>query len=259
MKITFVAPLVLAMAMPAHAAMKTGPLEYSHGNAVLEGYLAYDDSAAGKRPGVLIIHDWMGVGPFSRGIADRLASMGYVALAADIYGKGIRPADGAEAGALSGKWKSDRAALRARARAGLDALLARPEVDHERVAVIGYCFGGTTALELARSGAPVAGTVSFHGTLDTPDRADGRTIRGKILILQGSDDPAAPPDQRLAFEEEMKKAGVDWQFHVYGGAVHAFTNPAAGNDPSKGAAYDEKADRRSWEAMKLFFGEILSR
>jgi dienelactone hydrolase len=251
-----IAAVLLFLAGPAQASLKAGTFEYRHGETVLSGYLALDASVSGQRPGILVIHDWMGVGPFVQGIADRLAGLGYVVLAADIYGQGVRPKDATEAAALSGKWRADRGALRDRARAGLDALRALPEVDQARTAVTGYCFGGGTALELARSGAPVAGSVSFHGFLDTPDRSLARGIAGKLLVLQGSDDPVAPPDQRLAFEDEMRASAVDWQFVLYGGAVHAFTNPAAGSDPSKGSAYDEKADRRSWEAMKAFLTEI---
>jgi dienelactone hydrolase len=125
------------------------------------------------------------------------------------------------------------------------------------MAAIGYCFGGTTVLEIARSGAELAGVVSFHGGLATPNPDDAKNVKGKILVLHGADDPFVPPKQVIAFQEEMRNAGMDWQMVSYGGAVHSFTNPDSGNDPSKGAAYNEKADRRSWEAMKVFFAEIL--
>ena len=146
--------------------------------------------------------------------------------------------------------------MRRRARAGLDVLLKQELTDSARVAAIGYCFGGGAALELARSGAPLAGVVSFHGNLDTPNPADARNIKGKILVCDGGDDPHVPPEQVIAFQKEMRDADVDWQINIYGGAVHAFTNPAAGNDPSSGAAYNAEADRRSWQAMKDFFSEI---
>ncbi len=256
MKTLLVTLLLLALAVPTPAALKTGPVIYNHGDTMLEGYLAWDDSFPGKRPGVLVIHDWRGVGPFVKGIADRLAGMGYVALAPDIYGKGVRPANADQAAAQAGIYRSDRPLLRARANAGLDVLLRHELVDPARVAVMGYCFGGGAALELARSGAPMAGVISFHGNLDTPKPADTKNIRGKVLVLHGADDPNLPPAQLTAFEEEMRGAKADWQLILYGGAVHAFTNPGAGNDPAKGAAYNEKADRRSWEALKLFFGEI---
>ena len=149
--------------------------------------------------------------------------------------------------------------MRERADAGLKVLRAEANADPSRIAAIGYCFGGTTVLELARSGADLRGVVSFHGGLDTPNPEDAKNIKGKVLILHGADDPFAPKEQVLALEDEMRKAGVDYQVHLYGGAVHAFTVPEAGNDPSQGAAYNASADKRSWEAMKQFFNEIFNR
>jgi dienelactone hydrolase len=188
--------------------------------------------------------------------AEQLAALGYVALTADIYGKGVRPANGQEASAEAGKYYRDRTLLRARARAGLDFLASRPEADPSRLAVIGYCFGGATALELARSGAPVKGTVTFHGGLSTPTPADAKNITGKVLVLHGADDPYTKQEDVTALMKEMREAGVDWQLVQYSGAVHSFTDKRAGNDNSKGAAYNEAADRRSWKAMKDFFEEI---
>jgi dienelactone hydrolase len=146
--------------------------------------------------------------------------------------------------------------MRARARAGLEVLLKQPQVDPQRVAAIGYCFGGTTVLELARDGTDIAGVVSFHGGLSTPTPDDAKNIKAKVLALHGADDPFVKPEEVAAFEEEMRKGGVDWELVKYGDAVHSFTNPQAGTDKSRGAAYNEKADRRSWEAMKTFFNEI---
>jgi len=147
--------------------------------------------------------------------------------------------------------------MRARAAAGLDVLRRRKEVDTARLAAIGYCFGGTTVLELARSGADLAAVASFHGLLNTPTPGDARNIKAKVLVLHGADDPFVPMKQVEAFQEEMRKGGVDWEFISFGGAVHRFTNPEAGSDNSKGTAYNERADRRSWEAMKTFFAETL--
>ena len=231
-------------------------LEYKDGDATLEGYLGFDDAVKGKRPGMLVIHDWMGVGPYIEKRVGQLAALGYVALAADIYGKGVRPESMEEAADLANRYKADRALMRSRARAGLKALQANTLADTKCLAAIGYCFGGTAVLELARDGADIAGFVSFHGGLQTPTPDDAKNIRGKVLVLHGADDPLVPPNEVLAFEEEMRKARVDWQMIVYGDAVHSFTNPAAGDDPSRGAAYNEKADKRSWEAMKSFFQEI---
>jgi dienelactone hydrolase len=255
MKMKFLAALLL-IAHVSQAAIKSKTVEYLQGQTVLEGYLAYDDAISGIRPGVVVVHDWMGVNDFARKRVDDLARMGYVALAADIYGKGIRPKDANEAMALVSKYKSDRALMRARAWAALDKLTDQPQTDRARVAAIGFCFGGTTALELARAGAPLEGVVSFHGGLDTPNPQDAKKIKAKILVLHGADDPHVPPEQVAAFEKEMRDAGVDWQLVKYGGAVHAFTIPTAGNDNSKGVAYNARADRRSLQAMKDFFAEI---
>jgi len=159
-----------------------------------------------------------------------------VAFGADIYGKGVRPATTEEAAKQAGIYRADRALMRARARAALDRLKAEEHVDPARVAAIGYCFGGGTVLELARSGAEVAGVVSFHGNLDTPNAADAKQIRGKVLVCHGADDPYVPAEQIAAFQKEMREAGVDWQMVSYGGAVHSFTNPDAGSDPSRGVA-----------------------
>ncbi len=243
----------------AVAALHHEMLEYKDGDVALEGYLVYDDAIEGVRPGVLVFHDWMGLGPYPEGRADQLAALGYVAFAADVYGKGVRPKDSKEAAALSGIYRQDRALMRRRAQAGLDVLMKQPLVDTKRVASIGYCFGGGVALELARSGADLVGVVSFHGTLDTPHPEDAKNIKGSILAMQGADDPFVPRKAVEAFEDEMENAGVDWQMILYGGAVHSFTIPDAGNDPSTGSAYNEKADKRSWGAMRLFFDEIFSR
>ena len=249
-------PLVLCAAT-SHAAVRSRAVEWKVGTTVFEGTIAWDDAKKGKRPAVLVIHDWMGPSEFTRGRAEALAQLGYVALSGDVYGKGTRPKDGKEAAAAATALKNDRPLLRQRARAALDVLLAQPETDPAHVGAIGYCFGGTTVLELARSGAPVLATVSFHGGLDTKTPEDARQIKGKVLALCGADDPFVPPEQVVAFEQEMRAAKVDWQLTSYGGAVHAFAVPGAGNDPSKGAAYDAKADKRSWAAMQAFFEETL--
>ncbi|PIV21263.1 MAG: dienelactone hydrolase [Deltaproteobacteria bacterium CG03_land_8_20_14_0_80_45_14] len=234
----------------AQAALRTEVVEYKHGDVVLEGYLAYDDAVKGKRPSIIVVHEWWGLNPYARMRTGQLAKLGYIAFAIDIYGKGVRAKDPAEAGTLSGIYRGNRPLMRSRANAGLEVLRNHPLADVNRIAAIGYCFGGTVVLEMARSGAELAGVVSFHGGLSTPNPSDAKNIKGKVLVLHGADDPAVPPDQVIAFQDELRKAGVDWQMVSYGGAVHSFTNPDAGNDPSKGAAYNEKADKRSWEAMK---------
>lgn len=251
--------MIAAWAGAAEAKLVTKTVEYRQGSTVFEGYLAYDDAFSGQRPGVLVVHEWTGLGKYARNRAAQFAALGYVAFASDIYGKGVRPSTPAEAGREAGKYLSDRKLLRIRAVAGLEELLKQPQVDPTRVAAIGYCFGGTTVLELARSGAKLNGVVSFHGGLSTANPSDGKNIRAKVLVLHGADDPHVPPQQVAAFHDEMRNGGVDWQMVSYGGAVHSFTNPDAGHDPSRGNAYNEKADRRSWLAMKSFFAEIFAR
>jgi len=256
MKNLILALLTLASAGTVRAAIHTGNVEYKQGDTVLEGFVAYDDAIKGPRPGILVVHQWMGLTDYEKHRAEMLAQLGYIAFCADIYGKGIRPQNTAEAGAQAGKYKGDRQLLRARVNAGLEALRQQPLVDPKRVGAIGYCFGGTTVIELARNGADVAGIVSFHGGLDSPTPADGKNIKCKVLVCHGADDPFTKPEDLAAFENEMRDAKVDWELIKYGGAVHSFTQPMAGNDNSKGAAYNEKADKRSWEAMKQFLAEI---
>lgn len=240
----------------ALAAIHAETVEYKDGDAVLEGYLAYDDAVKDVRPGILVVHEWTGLGPYAKRRAEQLAGLGYVAFAADIYGKGIRPNNPDDAAKQAGIYKNDRPLMRRRALAGLAVLRNQPLVDKARLAAIGYCFGGTTVLELARSGADIKGVVSFHGALNTPHPEDAQNIKAKILALHGADDPFVPPAEAAAFQEEMRKAKTDWQFVSYGGAVHSFTNPDSGDDPAKGAAYHKEADERSWQAMKEFFSEI---
>jgi len=260
LSVVLIAPIAtLALSLPALAELRTKVVEYQHGTTVLEGYLAYDDAFTGKRPGVLVVHEWTGLGSYVKGRAEQLAKLGYVAFAIDMYGKGIRPNNPKDAAAQATIYRKDRQLMRDRARAGLAVLQTNELTDPTKIAAIGYCFGGGTVLELARSGAPVAGVVSFHGNLDTPNAADAKAIKAKVLVLHGADDPYVPPDQVAAFEKEMRDAKVDWQLTAYGGTVHSFTNPASGSDPSKGIAYNETADKRSFAAMQQFFAELFSR
>ena len=248
--------ITMACVLGARAQIHMETIEYKDGDTTLEGYSVYDESIKGKRPGVLIVHQWKGLGDYEKQRAEMLARLGYNVFAADIYGKGIRPQDAKEAGETAGKYKGNRALLRERANAGLMMLQKHELTDTKKIAAIGYCFGGTTVIELARSGADIAGVVSFHGGLDSPTPEDGRNIKCKVLALQGADDPFVPAKDIAAFEDEMRQAKVDWQFTKYGGAVHSFTDWNAGSDNSKGAAYNEKADKRSWEDMKQFFAEL---
>jgi dienelactone hydrolase len=240
------------------AAIVEQALEYKSGNILCEGWQAYDDAVTGKRPGVLIVHQWTGISDHEKEAARKLAALGYNVFIADIYGKGIRPQPPA-AGKEAGKYKADRALLRARVNAALDVLRGDPRTDASKLAAIGYCFGGTTVLELARSGAAVSGVVSFHGGLDSPAPADGRNIKGKVLALHGADDPFVPAKDIAAFESEMKAASVGYELVQYPGAVHSFTHKAAGDDKSKGAAYDAAADRDSWQRMERFLEGLFGR
>jgi dienelactone hydrolase len=240
----------------AHATVVHKLVDYKQGNAVLEGYLAYDDALKGKRPGVLVVHAWMGLDDNARKRADMLAGLGYVAFAADIYGKGIRPTNRDEAGKLAGKYKNDRKLLRARVDAAFDTMLKNPMVDATKTGAIGYCFGGTTAIELGRSGANVQGIVTFHAGLDAPTPADGKNIKAHMLILHGAADPYETPQDFAAFQKEMADNKIDWQLTEYGGAVHCFTDSTAGSDASTGCAYNPVADARSWVAMKTFFADL---
>lgn len=233
-------------------------VEYKQGDTILEGVLVRDTNAKGKRPAVLVVHDWLGLTEKTLARADQVAKLGYVVFAADIYGKGIRAKDQQEANKLATKFKEDRPLFRARLQAALTRMSGEKSVDTNRLAAIGYCFGGTGVLELARSGAPVAGVVSFHGGLATPNVQDAAKIKGKVLVLHGADDPWVPDAEVTAFENEMRLAKVDWRLTKYGGAVHSFTDQSAGLDNSKGAAYNEAADRRSWQEMRYFFTELFS-
>jgi len=250
-----ISALIAACAVSVQAKIVTQSIEYKQGDTTLEGYLAYDDSVSSKRPGVLIVHQWLGLTDYEKHRAEQLAALGYVAFCADIYGKGVRPKNVSEAGAEATKYKSDRQLLRARVNAGLDELKKNELVDTKHIAAIGYCFGGTTVIELALSGADIAGVVSFHGGLDAPNPADAKNIKCKVLALAGADDPFQNPNDLSAFESEMRDAKVDWQITFYGGAVHSFTQPDPGF-VNPGAHYNEKADKRSWQAMKDFFAEI---
>jgi len=245
----------LSTSGPLSGAIVEKPLEYKASDVLCEGWQAYDDAMPGKRPGVLIIHQWTGVSDHEKEAARKLASLGYNVLVADIYGKGIRPQPPA-AGKEAGKYKADRALLRARANAALDVLARDTRTDAAKLAATGYCFGGTAAIELARSGAKVLGVVSFHGGLDSPTPADGKNIKAKVLALHGADDPFVAAKDIAAFKAEMKDHYVDWKFVSYPGAVHSFTHKAAGNDNSKGAAYDADADRDSWYQMEQFLKRL---
>ncbi|MGO8704257.1 MAG: dienelactone hydrolase family protein [Candidatus Brocadiia bacterium] len=259
MKYLVPALTVLAAAMTARGEVRTEMVKYKLGDTTMIGCMAWDDAVQGRRPGVLVVHEWYGLNDYAKSRARQLAQLGYVALAVDMYGNGVVANDAAEAGKLATALRNDRPLMRARAQAALETLQKNPLCDPRRVAAIGYCFGGGVVLELARSGADIAGVASFHGNLDTPNLDDAKNIRAKVLVLHGADDPHVNAAQVAAFQQEMRNAKVDWQMIFYGGAVHSFTNPASGDDPSRGVAYNAAADRRSWDAMKAFFNEIFKK
>ena len=253
---------VAAMAFASVSAMakiEERPIEYTQDGVTLEGWHVFDSSKSERRPGVLVVHQWKGLGDYEKKRARMLAELGYNVFAVDIYGKGVRPTTMQEAGAQAGKYKNNRPLLRERVLAGLNVLKAELHTDPSRIAAIGYCFGGTTVLELARSGSEVKGVVSFHGGLSSPTPDDAKNIKAHVLALHGADDPYVEPAEVKAFQDEMRAAKVDWQLVSYGNAVHSFTDLGAGTDNSKGAAYNKEADLRSWEAMKTFFGEIFAK
>jgi len=240
----------------AQAKIKTEKVEYKHGETILQGSLSYDDKIRGKRPGIIVVHEWWGFGPYAQGRAEQLAKLGYIAFAIDMYGKGIRALNHQQAAGLSNIYRSDRHLMRERALEGLKILKNHKLTKKKKIAAIGYCFGGTTALEMARAGYDLKGVVTFHGGLQTPHPEDAKNIKGRILVLHGADEQFVSAEEVATFQDEMRKGQVDWQMIYYGGAVHSFTVPSAGDDPSQGTAYNEKADKRSWKTMKSFFNEI---
>lgn len=237
--------------------MRAESLEYKDGDVTLKGFVALDDQSSHKRPGILVMPEAFGLGKQAKDRALRLASLGYAALAGDPYGNGLEVSDLQEAIQHAGAIREDNTKFRQRIRAGLDALMALPQVDTDRLVVMGYCMGGSCSLEMARDGAPLKGVVSFHGALETQSPAEPGKVRAKVLVCHGADDPFVPVEHVTAFEEEMTKAGVDWQVISYGGTVHSFTNPEA-DGSIEGICYNKQADARSWQAMQTFFDEIFA-
>jgi dienelactone hydrolase len=254
------AALALAAACPA--AVVTATVPYTEGDAKLQGFVAYDDATVNtKKPGILVCPEWWGLNDYAKSRAKQLAALGYVAFAVDIYGDGQTTKDFGEAGKLATIYKTDRLLTRKRAEAGLAALKAQPGVDPDKIAAVGYCFGGMVALEMVRAGDPLTGIAVFHGSLAPGNDKDGKPMTlaktsTKILVQQGADDPFVKAPEVAGLLDELRNAGADFQLIQYSGAVHAFTNPDNGTDNSKGIAYNAVADKRSWVAMQTFFGEI---
>lgn len=239
--------------------MTSKPISYQADGLAMTGDFYVDGSRPGRRPGVLVFPEAFGISAHARERAERLAKLGYAALACDLHGEAKLIEDMNVAMPIIRALRQEPAKIRARAQGALDALIAEPSVDAGKVAAIGFCFGGGMALELARSGVDLRGVVGFHSGLSTPVPEDARNIRGKVLVCIGADDPSVPPDQRAAFEAEMRAGKVDWRMHLYGGVVHSFTDPGADarGMPDR-LRYDAGADARSWAEMRAFFDEIFA-
>ncbi len=230
-------------------------VEYEHAGANLEGFLACGDIEDGTKPAVLVVHAWGGRGQFECDKASALAELGYVGFAADLYGKGVLGNSVEENAGLMQPFLDDRAMLQSRLTTTLETLKSQPEVDNGRIAAIGYCFGGLCVLDLARIGTDISGVASFHGLFGAPGNTAGTKIKTRVLALHGHEDPMVPVDAVVALEKELTEAGADWQIHVYGNTLHAFTNPEA-NNPDLGAIYNRSADKRSWQTLLNFLDEL---
>ena len=237
--------------------MHTEVLSYEADGLLMQSHLYFEDGPS-RRPGILVFPEAFGLSQHAKNQAQRLAELGYIDLACDLYGEGKLFTGFQALGSTLDDLRKEPAKIRARAKGGLDALVARPEVDASRVAAIGYCFGGTMALELARGGNPILGVVGFHSGLATVAPQDAHNIKGKVLVCIGADDPVIPLQQRIDFENEMRNGEVDWQMDLYGGVVHSFTNPGADKAGLAQSRYNAKAAARSWATMRAFFDEIFA-
>lgn len=250
------AAALLTLGPAASAEVKNKEIEYRQGETILQGFLAWDDAGKGKRPGVLVVHEWWGHNEHARNQAKRLAQAGYVGFALDMYGKGKVTTHPKDAEAFVSEATKDPAVLSARFAAALERLKQDPHVDAERIAAIGYCFGGSVVLGRARSGADLDAVVSFHGRLATQTPAEKGKVKARVLVLTGGDDPMIPPDQVEAFQNEMKAAGARFEVVSYPGAKHSFTNPQADKAGMDALAYNAEADKKSWAAMLALFQEV---
>jgi len=235
--------------------IRTMQFEYEHDGVLLQAHVAWDDALSKPAPGVLVSHAWRGRSEFENGKAEKLAELGYVGFALDLYGKDVLGSNPEENSALMQPFLDDRELLQRRMHVALAEIRKQNTVDADKIAAIGFCFGGLCVLDLARTGADVAGVVSFHGLFGSPDNTGGNAISARVLALHGWDDPMATPEQVAALANEMTAMDADWQLHAYGNTRHAFTNPEA-QDPDHGLQYDENADRRSWQSMQNFLAEL---
>lgn len=260
MKNIWVLLLILGFAS-AHAAIQSKEVVYHEGDTVLKGYLVHDDNYKGRRPGVLVVHEWWGHNDYARNRARMLAALGYTALAVDMYGDGKQAGHPDDAGKFAGEAKKNMNTARARFLSAMNLLTNHSTVNPDKVAAIGYCFGGGIVLEMARMGVDLAGVVSFHGSLTTKTPAEKGKIKPRILVMNGADDPFVTKEQIDIFKQEMNQAGVDYSFIDYPGAKHSFTNPEAdafGKQFNLPLQYNAEVDRKSWSRMQEFFNEIFS-
>lgn len=251
------AAVLLGMtALPALAAMQAKPVRWTQDGTTFSGVLVYDDGDNDKRPGLVMVPNWKGVNDSAIAKAKQLAGDDYVVLVADVYGKGVRPKTDAEAGPVATKLRNDRPVLRARALKAIEVLKAqagKAPLDASRIGAVGFCFGGTTVLEMARAGAPLAGVVSLHGGLGSPLPAKAGGTHPSVLVLNGADDKSVSKEDIASFEQEMNAAKVDWEFTNYSGAVHCFAESDANSPP--GCVYNPRAAKRAWKALDEFFEE----
>lgn len=251
--------LLVTIAGPLAAAVVGNPVDYRAGEVMLKGFIAYDDSSNAKRPAVLVVHEWWGHNDYARERARMLAGLGYVALAVDMYGDGRQASHPDEASKFSSEIANNLPLAKARFLAAMDAVGQHPLTDDDRIAAIGYCFGGAVVLTMARQGLDLDAVASFHGALATPQPAQPNTVKAKVLVLHGADDPFVPPEQVEQFRKEMRDAGVDYKFIAYPGASHAFTNPGAdhfGHEFNLPLRYNEAADRASWTELQTFLRDV---
>lgn len=258
LKYFWMIPLLIFLTGTAHAKVVTQAIAYMQDNVSLEGYLAYDDALTGKAPGVLVVHEWWGLNDYARNRAEKLAQMGYVAFAVDMYGKGKSTQHPDQAAAWMKEVNGNMDLWLKRAMAGLEVLSKQPQVDTDNLAAIGYCFGGATVQVLAYGGAPLTGVVSFHGSLIAPSAEQAAQTKAKLLICHGAQDPMNQPEALTTYVNAMNATAIDWQMIAYGGTRHSFTNPEADKRGMEALAYHPLADRRSWQHMTLFFDELFA-